>query len=267
MYALAGVGGVLLAWALWFAWDARRLLREAFSVAAALAEPASIGFVWRERPHLLFRFGPGAAAVAELEAVGFRVVGYLDEQAGLAILPVAVLIAPDQTARAAVWLWRFLPLGLLRAQTSFLSETEAGDLVITSAAGLPSGGGVVAMRHDGPLTERWVRHQAFVGQQASLATPLEPTRPAMDALVRRLYQVTAARTEAAPPDVGSVLPGVVDGREAAREAGLKVGLDDGVGTISGATVRRIAIGLVVLALGCAGAIYAAGVLTARWFLG
>lgn len=207
----------LLGWLGWLSLELRRIVREAASVPAALQNPETIRTTWSDQPHPLFRFGPARTAVAAVEAAGFRVIGHRTEHAGTARIRAVVLLSEDATIQGSVGVWHLLPAGRIEAFTSFLSEAEDGTLLLTTSQAARVEG-LVAQAVPGDGLERLRRHRALIAAHPSPPHTLDPAHAACDARSLAFYQ----RRRLVEPPAPRPLRGVVDGRQAARDAGLSV---------------------------------------------
>jgi len=243
---------VVAAWLLWAIVTFLLLVREAPTVDAALREPSTIRFLWRDRPHVGFAAPHVATIVRELEAVGFVRLGSLDEAAGLARIPTLVLLSSDGQVKATVWLWMRLAWFQLQPHVNFVSETADGTIVYTTDGTAPRPApGFASQVGAGAIVDRIAMHHTLLSRQPSGPRRLDPTTEEMDRLARTFY-------ERMPPpvltddDVSAVPPGVVDGRAAAALEGDTTSVPEpGVGTISGGALLRLAAWALGVAIACA----------------
>ena len=205
------------AWLLWVVLALRHATRAGAEVSRALAEPTLLEYHLRGRAPRLAGVGPMKRRIDEVRALGFRPVAWIEERVGVLRLPVLVMESEDQRTVAHVGLLTLLPLGMIRPTLSFQTLLEDGTLVHTATMGEPSGPGLV-YQVGGTPEEKWRIHQVALTQQTVPAVV-----EAWDLAIHTrkghafLSRLASARELLTPPPTFRV----VDGRAAAREAGLR----------------------------------------------
>ena len=243
---------VVAAWLVWAILTFLLLVREAPTVDAALREPSTIRFLWRDRPHVAFAAPHVATIVRELEAAGFVRLGSLDEAAGLARIPTLVLLSSDGQVKANVWLWMRLAWFQLQPHVNFVSETADGTIVYTTDGTAPRPApGLASQVGAGAIVDRIAMHRALLSRQPNGPRRLDATTEDMDRLARTFYERMPPPADPAGDETIGLPSGVVDGRAAAALEGETTSVPEpGVGTISGGALLRLAVWALGVAIAC-----------------